>query len=111
VRSRSSRRHPPIQHSAMAFMRGVRTLLGTVRMLASATHRVERGGQVRAVVADHELDLCVPGISSATVTAPRRQLLFTAARSPRTAAFRAAGQRDIALAADGPFMGLPSACG
>ena len=55
VRSRSSRRHPPIQRSAMAFMRGVRTLQSTVRMPASAD-RVERGGVVRAAVPDHELD-------------------------------------------------------
>src|SRR2546430_17634121 len=36
VRSRSSRRHPPIQRSAIAFMRGVRMLPSTVRMPASA---------------------------------------------------------------------------
>src|SRR4029077_13973418 len=36
VRSGSSRRHPPIQRSAIAFMRGVRTLQSTVRILASA---------------------------------------------------------------------------
>jgi hypothetical protein len=36
VRSRSSQRHPPIQRSAMAFMRGVRTLQSTVRIPASA---------------------------------------------------------------------------
>lgn len=36
VRSRSSRRHPPIQRSAIAFMRGVRTLQSTVRIPASA---------------------------------------------------------------------------
>src|ERR1039458_9229693 len=36
VRSGSSRRHPPIQRSAIAFMRGVRTLPSTVRILASA---------------------------------------------------------------------------
>src|SRR5712692_9287788 len=39
VRSKSSRRHPPIQRSAIAFMRGVRTLQSTVRI----------------AVADHEL--------------------------------------------------------
>jgi hypothetical protein len=36
VRSRSSRRHPPIQRSAIAFMRGVRTLQSTVRIPAPA---------------------------------------------------------------------------
>src|SRR5215472_8323400 len=36
VRSRSSRRHPPIQRSAIAFIRGVRTLQSTVRISASA---------------------------------------------------------------------------
>jgi transposase len=34
--SRSSRRHPPIQRSAIAFMRGVRTLQSTVRIPVSA---------------------------------------------------------------------------
>jgi hypothetical protein len=34
--SRSSRRHPPIQRSAIAFMRGVRMLQRTVRIPASA---------------------------------------------------------------------------
>jgi hypothetical protein len=32
VRSRSSRRHPPIQRSAIAFIRGVPTLQSTVRI-------------------------------------------------------------------------------
>jgi hypothetical protein len=36
VRYRSSRRHPPIQRSAIAFIRGVRTLHSTVRIPASA---------------------------------------------------------------------------
>jgi hypothetical protein len=37
VRSRSSRRHPPIQRSAIAFIRGVATLHSTVRIPASAS--------------------------------------------------------------------------
>ena len=36
VRSRTSRRHPPIQRSAIAFMRGVWMLQSTVRIPASA---------------------------------------------------------------------------
>src|ERR1017187_2354747 len=54
VRSRSSRRHPLIQRSAIAFMLGVWTLQSTVRIPASASD--ECGGEVRAAVADHELD-------------------------------------------------------
>ena len=56
VRSRSSRRHPSVQRSAMAFMRGVRMLQSTVRIPAPGEDRVECGGEVRAAVADHELD-------------------------------------------------------
>ena len=36
VRSRSSRRHPPIQRPVIAFILGVRTLQSTVRIPASA---------------------------------------------------------------------------
>jgi hypothetical protein len=48
VRSRSSRRHPPIQRSVIAFMRGVCTLQSTVRIPAPGEDRVERSGVVRA---------------------------------------------------------------
>ena len=47
VRSRSSRRHPPIQRSAIAFMRGVRTLHSTVRIPASARTAVPAQDRVR----------------------------------------------------------------
>ena len=53
---RSSRRHPPIQRSAIAFMRDVATLQSTVRMPALARTGSNSGGEVRAAVADHELD-------------------------------------------------------
>ena len=56
VRSRSSRRHPPIQRSVIAFMRGVRTLQSTIRIPASARTAFERGGEVRSAVTDHEFD-------------------------------------------------------
>jgi hypothetical protein len=56
VRSRSSRRHPPIQRSAIAFMRGVRTSQSTVQIPASARTMSNAGREVRAAVADHELD-------------------------------------------------------
>ncbi len=55
VRSRSSRRHPPVQHSVIAFMRGVRTLHSTVR-IGVGEDRAARGGEVRAAAVDHELD-------------------------------------------------------
>ena len=56
VRSSGSRGHPPIQRSAIAFMRGVRTLQSTVRIPGTGEDRVRRGRVVRATVADHELD-------------------------------------------------------
>jgi hypothetical protein len=60
VRSRSSRRHPPIQRSAIAFIRGVRTLQRTVRIPASARTAPNAAVKSRATVADHELHpLCL----------------------------------------------------
>ena len=56
VRSRSSRRHPPIQRSAIAFMRGVRDVAEHGPDPGVGEDRVEGGGEVRAAVADHELD-------------------------------------------------------
>jgi hypothetical protein len=46
----------PIQRSAIAFMRGVRTLQSTVRIPASAITASNTAGEVRAAIADHELD-------------------------------------------------------
>ena len=56
VRSRSSRRHPPIQCSAIAFIRRVRMVQRTVRNPASAKDGTEGAGEVRSAVADHECD-------------------------------------------------------
>jgi hypothetical protein len=56
VRSRSSRRHPPIQRSTIAFMRGVRTLQSTVRIPASARTASNAAVKFEPRVADHELD-------------------------------------------------------
>ena len=46
MRSRSSRRHPPIQRSVIAFMRGVRMLQKHGPDASVGEDRVERGGEV-----------------------------------------------------------------
>jgi hypothetical protein len=53
VRSSSSRRHPPIQRSAIAFWRPDAAEHGPDPGVGE--DRVERGGEVRSPVADHEL--------------------------------------------------------
>jgi hypothetical protein len=56
ARSRSSRRHPPIQRSAMAFIRGGWMLHSTVRIPASVRTASNAAVKLEPRVADHELE-------------------------------------------------------
>src|ERR1022692_4642238 len=55
VQSRNSRRHPPIQRSAIAFMRGVCTLHSTVLIPVSARTASNAAVKFGPPVANHEL--------------------------------------------------------
>jgi len=59
VRSRSSCRHPPVQRSVIAFMRGVGTLQSAVRVLAMARTAPDAAVKFRPRLRIMNLTRCV----------------------------------------------------